>query len=391
MAAPCNFPRNVAVVLAQICCFRDSLPQGAPTSPIVANMITRKLDRQLEDVARSFKATYTRYADDITFSFNCSRHHLPQAIVESVDGEVLPGRVLVRLIEENGFAVNYDKVRLAGSSQRKSVTGVTVNQFCNVKREFIKQTKSQLHAWKVFGYEAAEREFNSRYDKRHRGSDCPKSLMAVILGRMAYLKSIRGSDDAVYVRLAREYNELIGDKGPQILLDVPDGPAPSGAPGNDESGQVILPGRGYDNRLGVYRLLRGASTFLYWYERHMERKVLEILSPELQPNVDVRLLSGRVKVDQLLQLKQDFKAFGKQMRAQRGVSVQWRVLDEAGPPHGRFIMTDSGAWNVPPLNTILRGDLDEILPSNLRPSDFEELWSKGINLRDCSADGKGTC
>ena len=232
----------------------------------------------------------------------------------------------------------------------------------------------------------AEREFNDRYARRHRGSDCPKSLMAVILGRMAYLKSIRGSDDAVYVRLAREYNDLIGDKGPQILLNAT---APSGVPENDERGQVILPGRGYDNRLAVYRLVRSASTYLYWYERHMERKVLEILSAELQPSVDVRLLSGRVKVDQLPQLRQDFKAFRKQMEA-RQCRVQWRVWDEARPPHGRFIMTDSGAWNVPPLNTILKGDLDEILPSTQGPSDFEELWVKGIDLIDCLAEGKGT-
>ncbi len=218
-APPFRFPSNVATVLAQICCFDDTLPQGAPTSPIVANMVSRKLDRQLEELARTCKATYTRYADDLTFSFNCSRSRLPRAVVDTADGTVLPGRVLTRLVEDNGFKINYSKVRLAGSSQRKAVTGVTVNQFPNVPRAYVKQIRSQLHAWKVFGYKAAESEFNEKYDRRHRATEQPKSLLAVILGKMAYLKCVRGPNDSVYVRLAEQYNELVGDNGPQLWIN----------------------------------------------------------------------------------------------------------------------------------------------------------------------------
>src|SRR3989338_2322638 len=67
-----GFPYNrntaVATVLAQICCFNNQLPQGAPTSPTVSNMICAKLDAQLQQLAKRYKCTYTRYADDITFS-----------------------------------------------------------------------------------------------------------------------------------------------------------------------------------------------------------------------------------------------------------------------------------------------------------------------------------
>ena len=67
MATPYGLHPDVATVLAQICCYNNHLPQGAPTSPIITNMICAKMDGQLQRLAKECKATYTRYADDITF------------------------------------------------------------------------------------------------------------------------------------------------------------------------------------------------------------------------------------------------------------------------------------------------------------------------------------
>src|SRR5207253_3206344 len=66
MAKPYSLPPNVATVLAQLCCLANQLPQGAPTSPIIANMVCARLDGQLQRLAKATDATYTRYADDIT-------------------------------------------------------------------------------------------------------------------------------------------------------------------------------------------------------------------------------------------------------------------------------------------------------------------------------------
>jgi RNA-directed DNA polymerase len=68
MAPPYNLPQDVSRVLAQICCFSRKLPQGAPTSPVVSNMICARLDSQLRLLAKEHHCTFTRYADDITFS-----------------------------------------------------------------------------------------------------------------------------------------------------------------------------------------------------------------------------------------------------------------------------------------------------------------------------------
>jgi RNA-directed DNA polymerase len=70
MAFPFEYPPEVATLLAQLCCYRNQLPQGAPTSPIVSNFICRRLDVQLARIARDERCYYTRYADDICLSTN---------------------------------------------------------------------------------------------------------------------------------------------------------------------------------------------------------------------------------------------------------------------------------------------------------------------------------
>ena len=68
MGKPYNLPQKVSTVLAHLCCHDRELPQGAPTSPIISNMICGKLDSQLQQLASKYRCTYSRYADDMTFS-----------------------------------------------------------------------------------------------------------------------------------------------------------------------------------------------------------------------------------------------------------------------------------------------------------------------------------
>lgn len=62
--------QEVSTILAQLCCYNGKLPQGAPTSPIISNLICNILDIRLLHIARKYKLDYTRYADDLTFSTN---------------------------------------------------------------------------------------------------------------------------------------------------------------------------------------------------------------------------------------------------------------------------------------------------------------------------------
>lgn len=212
LSRPFYFNESVATILAQICCHENMLPQGAPTSPIVANMISFKLDSQLQQLARLTNSTYTRYADDITFSFTCKKFRLPREVVILEDDVARPGTALTQIIENNGFQINYDKIRFSGKFTRMEVTGLTVNEFPNVKRSYIKQIGSMLYAWEKHGYQAAEDEFNTRYDTRYRASDEQKSLKYVVEGKLAFLVSVRGSRDAIFKKLATRFNNLVEDE-----------------------------------------------------------------------------------------------------------------------------------------------------------------------------------
>jgi len=83
MAAPYDVPERAATVLAQLCCYDNQLPQGAPTSPVVSNMVCGKLDSELHRLARRNRCVYTRYADDLTFSpWNPDVTRFPRALVD---------------------------------------------------------------------------------------------------------------------------------------------------------------------------------------------------------------------------------------------------------------------------------------------------------------------
>lgn len=217
-----EFDNTVSTILAQICCFNNVLPQGAPTSPVISNMIAWKLDCKLQQLAKITNSTYTRYADDISFSFTCSKRRLPEEIVVLRDGEASPGHAITRIIEENGFNINYGKVRLCSKYTRMEVTGLKVNEFPNVPRSFVKQISSILHAWRKFGYEAAEKEFNESYSNRHRASGNTKSLHHVVKGKLSFLRSVKTGRDEVFTKLATQFNSLVDKKSHFKIIEITD-------------------------------------------------------------------------------------------------------------------------------------------------------------------------
>jgi len=111
------------------------LPQGAPTSPAVTNLLCRALDRKLTKLATAMGFTYTRYADDLTFSSDGAES-------ESV------GKLLRRvrfLIHAEGFVVHPDKTRVHRRGRRQEVTGITVNDKLGVERKTLRRFRALLH------------------------------------------------------------------------------------------------------------------------------------------------------------------------------------------------------------------------------------------------------
>lgn len=218
MAVPYELDPAVATILAQICCFNNQLPQGAPTSPIISNMICVKMDSQLLRLAQRHRCIYTRYADDITFS--TSMPTFPFALAKAASsGQVEVGAELGQIISENGFEVNPHKVRLRTRHQRQEVTGLTVNEFPNVRREFIRQIRAMLHAWERFGLEAAEEEFLRKYYAKHRNPDRdPPSFAWVVKGKIEFLRMVRGTNDSFY----RCFSDQLRELAPELVRETED-------------------------------------------------------------------------------------------------------------------------------------------------------------------------
>ena len=230
---PFKFPQQIASLVAGFCCmrkkretlddskghdndkrFQSVLPQGAPTSPIITNMICDNLDRRLAGLARHYGLHYSRYADDITFS---SMHY-----VYSKNGEFW--KELNRIITEQGFCINSKKTRLQKQGGRQEVTGITVNEKPNVTQKYVRDIRNLLYIWDRHGYSAALSKFLPKYksDKGHVKKGNP-DLINVIVGKLLYLKMVKGEEDSVYVRLHEKFQMLsnkLHDVNKTTLQDV---------------------------------------------------------------------------------------------------------------------------------------------------------------------------
>lgn len=206
---PFSLPHAPATVLAHICCFDNYLPQGAPTSPIITNIICSKMDTALQKLAKKHNCTYSRYADDISFSFTCRHKRLPREILVSKSSGIEPGKKLIKIIEKNGFQINEAKVRLCTGSNRFEVTGLIVNEFPNVRRGYVQQVKSMIYAWEKHGYENAEVEYHKEYYVHKRATPQKPSFQNVIKGKLSFLQMVRGKRDRIYINLAKRFNKLI--------------------------------------------------------------------------------------------------------------------------------------------------------------------------------------
>ena len=193
--------RRVAEIVARLCCLNDHLPQGAPTSPVISNMICYRLDTELLRIAKSARAIYTRYADDISFS----SYQPPAPLFDGTLPEVgrfspeLLAPVLREAFQTNGFVVNPDKTHYADRNSRRIITGVKINSGLNVDRRFIRHIRALLHSVETLGLSDAQKKYAEKGGKG--------SLMAHIRGKISYVNHLKDPTDPVVRALASRYNK----------------------------------------------------------------------------------------------------------------------------------------------------------------------------------------
>jgi retron-type reverse transcriptase len=171
--APFEFSEPMAKIIARIASKEGVLPQGSPMSPILSNICCEQMDSDLAKLAEVFKLTYSRYADDLTFSGY-------RPIFDSLFFKEL-GKIVRK---KHSFQIKKSKTRVQTKHKRQEVTGIVVNEKLNVNRMYVRNLRALIH--------------------HHNMGKAEKNAQAVIRGKLEFLKMIKGKD-RVYRNLLSQF------------------------------------------------------------------------------------------------------------------------------------------------------------------------------------------
>ena len=127
---------DVAVCISQLVSYNGYLPQGAPTSPLISNLIFQIIDSHIINIAKEYKLTYTRYADDLTFSTN------DQDFLSRLDQFI---KQLTDQLQKDGFEINPLKTRVSYCNSKQKVTGLVVNKKVSIDSDYNSRLRGMLH------------------------------------------------------------------------------------------------------------------------------------------------------------------------------------------------------------------------------------------------------
>ena len=163
------------VLLTLLCTYRDALPQGAPTSPSISNILLREFDGKIGACCADRGIAYTRYCDDMTFSGDFA----PEAVIPIVKSE----------LRKLGFFLNDRKTTAVRAGQRQLVTGLVVNDRLGIPAEYLRSLRQELYYCRKYG-------LRSHMERRGLEGTC-EQYAAKLLGRIGYALSIDPKNTAL--------------------------------------------------------------------------------------------------------------------------------------------------------------------------------------------------
>lgn len=181
-----KYSEQIRVLLTMLCYHKDSLPQGAPTSPAISNIIMRDFDETVGAWCRECQVTYSRYCDDMTFSGS------------ELDAEAIKGFVSMEL-EKMHLFLNEKKTAVIGTGKRQTVTGIVVNEKTNVPSEYKRKIRQEIYFCKKFGIE--------EHLKRIECDLTPEKYLQSLLGRIAFVLQTR--EDREFADYKKYVTELL--------------------------------------------------------------------------------------------------------------------------------------------------------------------------------------
>jgi retron-type reverse transcriptase len=191
------------------------LPQGAPTSPAITNILCYSLDIRLQGLATKHDCTYTRYADDVSFSWNNTDINAQQMVWR-----------IKKILTDEGFEVHPEKIRIMHQGARQEVTGLVVNERLGIDRKKLRQFRALLHQLQT--KDAAE---------LMPGQTSPAN---VVIGYANFVKTIK---PALGARFSQQINELFKAGRLQYLVKekpptaAGNGQPPTPPPPSQQSGK----------------------------------------------------------------------------------------------------------------------------------------------------------
>lgn len=161
------------ILLTRLCIYRGSVPQGAPTSPFISNIILRDFDNRVGEWCKQRSINYTRYCDDMTFSGEFDDFEVKEYIRHQLRCE--------------GFYVNDKKTIVLHDGQRKQVTGIVVNEKLSIPANYKREIRQEIYYCKKYGV--------SDHLNRTRIELLEKEYCNNLLGRINYLLSIEPENE----------------------------------------------------------------------------------------------------------------------------------------------------------------------------------------------------
>lgn len=175
-----NFDDYQALSLARLCTYKGRLPQGAPTSPMLSNIIMKNFDATVSKFCLSHSIEYTRYCDDMVFSGNFD----PKPLVAFIK----------TVLYENGFRLNKRKVKIIKQGQRQMALGVVLNEKEQVSKEYRRKIRQEIYYCKKFSPENHLLHTNNEKYVCTDGTAITELYQKNLYGRIQYALQINPDD-----------------------------------------------------------------------------------------------------------------------------------------------------------------------------------------------------
>lgn len=195
------YPPDVQMLLTTLCCYRECLPQGAPTSAAISNLVMSGFDRHMQEWCGQRKIAYTRYCDDMTFSgtFNY------QKVIHKV----------ASFLEVLGFNLNDQKTTLLKTGQRQLVTGIVVNKKMQAPRYYRQQLRQEWYYCQKFGV-LSHFAKSKGVEEFEVSQDDVLDFLHALIGRVSFVLQVN-PDDHFFQRVKEEILEELDDQLEQML------------------------------------------------------------------------------------------------------------------------------------------------------------------------------